>query len=98
MSKIEDVKINTIWEDTKVKWVEKIETIYPETIELPNYQYWQSQNTLDYELALRNKPSWWGNIKTWYSSIPSWYTDFAITWLWFTPKAIQVVAQSWNKW
>jgi hypothetical protein len=58
MSKPEDIKINTIWEDTKVKWVEKIETIYPATIELPSYQYWQSQNTLDWPLAIRNINVW----------------------------------------
>ena len=39
----------------------------------------------------------WGKIRTWYASIPSWYTDYAITWVWFKPKAIQVVVYNWNK-
>ena len=39
----------------------------------------------------------WGKIKTWYIVCPSWYTNFAVTWVWFKPKAIQVVVHNWNK-
>ena len=56
MIKIEDVKIEEIGSNN-VKGTEKIETIYPETINIPTYDYGNSQNTLDYNIALRNKPS-----------------------------------------
>lgn len=92
MPKIEDVKIEAIWEDTKVKGVEKIETIYPETIELPNYQYWQSQNTLDYDLALRNKPSWWWQIKTWILANINTNWSIVVNTVWFLPKLIKFTA------
>ena len=52
MIKTEDVKIETIESPTKVG--EKIETIYPETIQVPDYDYGTSQNTLDAWLSLRN--------------------------------------------
>ena len=76
---------------------DKDSVIESDILEVPDYSYWASQEPLDWQFQVRNIASWW-KVKTWYSSIPSWYTDFAITWLWFTPKAIQVVAQSWNKW
>lgn len=57
MTKIEEVKVETIESTSQPKWAEVIETIYPETIEVPNYDYGNSQNTLDYNIALRNKPT-----------------------------------------
>ena len=48
-----------IWD--KEKGFDFTETITPEVIQTPTYDYWNSQNTLDYNVALRNKPSvsWW---------------------------------------
>lgn len=56
MTKIEEVKVETIESTSRPKWAEVIETIYPETIESPTYDYGNSQSTLDYNIALRNKP------------------------------------------
>ena len=96
MTKIEEVKVETIEDTKQLKGTETIETIYPETIDLPTYDYWKSQNTIDANISIRNI-NWWWKVKAWYVSIPSWYTDYAITWIWFKPKAIQVVVHSWNK-
>lgn len=35
----------------------KIETVIPEYLETPNYDYGRSQEQLDYNVALRNKPT-----------------------------------------
>jgi hypothetical protein len=58
---------------------------------------WQTKQRLKIWREVEWNLSGWWKVKTWYSSIPSWYTNFAITWVWFTPKAIQVVVQSSNK-
>lgn len=100
MIKIEEVKVETI--DNQAKIGEKVETIYPETIETPTYDYWTSQNTLDYNIAIRNKPSAWGG---------QYYTGFiqrlssagtgaySITWIWFSPKLVKITASySANPW
>lgn len=52
-----EVKVETIDSNSTIKWTEKINTIYPETIQVPDYDYGNSQNTLDYNIALRNKPN-----------------------------------------
>lgn len=46
-----------LWD--KEKWFDFTEVITSEIIETPNYDYWKSQNTLDYNIAIRNKPSGW---------------------------------------
>lgn len=88
MSKDENVKIETVWSNPTIKGQEKIETIYPKTVELPNYDYWQSQNTIDASIWLRNvwKYCTWilANIAT------NW--DIEVTWVRFIPKLIKFTA------
>lgn len=55
-NEIKTIKPQTLESSSNIKWAEVIETIYPETIESPNYDYGNSQSTLDYNIALRNKP------------------------------------------
>ena len=74
----------------------QIEYLKPETLDVPDYRYWWSEEPLDASYQVRNI-NWWWKVKTWFSSIASWYTDVAITWVWFKPKAIQVVVHSSNK-
>jgi hypothetical protein len=52
-------KIENLENPIKIKWAEKIENIIPKTIKTPDYTYWKSQNTLDYNIAVRNKPTIW---------------------------------------
>lgn len=88
-----------IWNNKKEKGVEKIETITPEVIETPNYDYWYSQNTLDYDVALRNKPSWgWANVKTLIFNRLStvWTGVQSFTWFWFKPTNYTI--QAWYNW
>ncbi len=96
MSNNNDVKIETIWENKQVKGNEKIETIYPETIQLPDYSYWFNQEPLDYN-RLRNKPSWWNTkYKIWtYNITSTWIKN--ITWIWFKPTRVEVkcIFSSW---
>jgi len=85
-------------EEDKIKWIEKIETVYPETIQLPNYQYWNSQNTLDYNISLRNKPvieSW--QFYIWNTTITS-TGNKSITGVWFKPKIVRFIVWDnvWN--
>jgi len=84
---------------------EKIETIYPESLNVPDYAYWASQNNLDADIAIRNlptpptPPANSSNIKTWAFTITS--TGYqSITWIWFTPKIIKLfssISSSWNE-
>ena len=62
------------------------------------YEAWQTKAPLiiGQEVEWTVWGGWW-QVKTWYVSVPSGYTDFAITWVWFTPKVIQVTVHSWNK-
>ena len=88
-----------IWD--KEKGFDFTETIKPEIIETPNYDYWQSQNTLDYNIAIRNKPdATWSKVFCWWNSrlSYSWTWTQAITWVWFKPKliTIQAVFASWE--
>lgn len=99
MTKTEEVKIETIDNQTKVG--EKIETIYPETIETPTYDYWNSQNTLDYNVALRNKPTWWSHYKVLTWNYTANYTWIITETLDFTPKLIEFTFfpnTTWSTW
>jgi len=84
MTKIDEVKIETINNSINIKWVETIENITPEILETPTYEYWQSQNQLDYEISLRNKPTTTPYI--WYSFITSSTTSITLT-PWFRVKS-----------
>lgn len=56
--KIEDISPETL--DTRVSYKkdeEPIETIKQENIVLPSYDYGRSQEPLDYETQIRNKPT-----------------------------------------
>lgn len=68
----------------------KIENLEIETIEVPEYNYGQSQNTLDYNKAIRNKPEQSGwKYKVWSFDITSaWY--LTISWVWFRPKYLEI--------
>lgn len=97
---MKEVMINeqeTLSKQEKV-W-EKIETVELETIETPNYDYWLSQNTIDWPIAIRNL--WWNYYESWDDDNWAWTVpyDIQITWVWFKPKLIQIVAtraQSWH--
>ena len=69
---------------------EKIQNIDIPTINLPNYEYWVNQNTIDAQISLRNT----GKYIFW-----NWV--FNSTWLktfntWFLPKLIKFTA--WIEW
>lgn len=76
--------INDVWM--------KIETVYPETTIIPTYDYWNSQNTLDAEVSLRNLT--WTQYMVWNSSRTTvqWTWTQVITWIWFKPKMITIQA------
>jgi len=102
MTKIDEVKIEIINNPINIKWVEKIEIVTPEVIEVPTYEYWQSQNQLDYEISLRNKPkaTWWQYF-CWNSSrlTTDWTWNQVITWVWFIPKMVVINAvYAWTWW
>lgn len=94
---INEVKVETIETTSQPKWTEKIETIYPETIPVPDYNYGNSQNTLDYNIALRNKPNNSNNPKMWSFTI-TWTWNIVITWIWFKPKLVQFTATNYSWW
>jgi len=72
---------------------QKIEIIEQPTIEIPNYQYWKSQEQLDAWIALRNLTTWWWwNSFVWNSSKASWTWTQAITGVWFTPTKVIITA------
>jgi hypothetical protein len=56
---------------------------------------WQTKQRLKIWREVEWNVSGWWKVKTWYSSLSIWSNS--ITWVWFTPKAIQVVVQSSNK-
>ncbi len=64
----------------------KIEVLTPEIIQVPDYQYWASQNTLDAQLALRNLVFSW-KFKPWQFTFNSTWNK-SITWIWFKPKLV----------
>lgn len=95
-----------IW--TKEKGFDFTDTIKPEIIETPTYDYWNSQNTLDYNVALRNKPKLnqnkycFANITS-NKTLNSW-TSFVITfdkfetndsWMSTTSDRI-IITQNWQ--
>ena len=89
MTKIEEVKVETIEDTKQLKGTETIETIYPETIDLPTYDYWKSQNTIDANISIRNIPEKNNNIvvKTWtYTANWTWLLTVNLP---FTPKLIK---------
>ena len=85
-------KLETIDNTPNDKTVENIEVVKIETIQTPDYSYGQSQNTLDANIALRNKNS--GGIAIWYSSRASGSGTWtqAITGVGFTPRLILIQA------
>jgi hypothetical protein len=55
-----DVTQAWFWQENFGKWTDKIQDVSQEQIQVPDYQYGNNQNTLDYKIALRNKPTnWW---------------------------------------
>ena len=70
------------------KWTEPVVTITPEVIEVPDYDYWASQDTLDANIAIRNLdiPKFKQLVTSRWAS--TW--DFAITWVWFKPKMVRI--------
>lgn len=94
--KIEDISPETL--DTRVSYKkdeEPIETIKQENIVLPSYDYGRSQEPLDYETQIRNKPTssgWqyfcWNSTRTTWS----WTGSQAITWVGFIPKMVLIKA------
>ena len=97
MNKTEAIKQNSIDDTKNIKGAEKIEYIKQNSIQTPTYEYGNSQNTLDYNISLRNKPSasWW-SFKLWTFTITATW-NIAVTWLWFTPKYVEFryVAATW---
>jgi hypothetical protein len=89
MTKDKNTKPETI-EDQKQVW-EKIETIYPEEIETPSYDYWQSQQTIDWDPWIRN--IWKFHI--WKITI-TWTGNIDITGVWFRPKMVQFQVCNWT--
>jgi hypothetical protein len=90
MTKIEEVKNETI--DNQIKVWEKIETIYPETIQTPDYSYWTNQNTIDWQIAIRNLSTWWWQYYCEFKTKSSWIWVVSYTWIWFTPKLVKITA------
>ena len=83
-----------IWDNKTIKWTEKIETIYPETIEVPDYDYGTSQNTIDAEIALRNTKSWFTTASVAIlTSTTTWSFDLTTPDIDFIPKAIRIQAR-----
>ena len=74
-----------LWKIQTPKGQEKIQTITPEVLKVPDYDYWLSQNTLDAEVSLRNNIAWKSKtlIFTRPSSDGSWTQSFE--WFWFKP-------------
>lgn len=95
---IEPQTLESSWD---IKWSEKIETIYPEVLEVPTYDYGASQNQLDYNIALRNKPTSWAQYYCWLVQRSSWATwSQSITGVGFTPKYISYILfwRYWTNW
>jgi hypothetical protein len=98
MDNITNVSPEILWDDSNIKWTVKYETIYPEVLDMPSYNYGNWQNTLDAWLALRNLSTWWGKYYTWFIQLSSAWT-FTISWVWFTPIMIKFdVIWTWISW
>lgn len=95
MTKKMTISPEVIWDNKTIKWTEKVETISPEYIELPTYDYGNWQNTLDAELALRNS-SWWVPTLarvTLPKTTSTWSYNLTSSSIWFTPRFIRVQAE-----
>lgn len=82
-----NIKQEIIWDNTTIKGTEKIETISQEVVQVPDYQYGLSQNTLDANIALRNNAST-SKIAVW-SFIITGTGIISITGLWFKPSVVR---------
>jgi hypothetical protein len=71
---MKNINPEIIWE--KEKWFDFTNVVKPEIIEIPDYSYWQSQNTLDYNVSLRNKPN---PVQTNYTWTSLRFIDFNYT-------------------
>ena len=93
-----NIKQEIIWYNTTIKGTEKIETISQEVVQVPDYQYGLSQNTLNANIALRNVSSWWNYYASHTTFATTWVKT--ISWVWFIPKHIKFIAFiSWtNQW
>lgn len=88
---IKPIENRTI-DNNKDIWV-KIETIYPENIQTPDYDYWLSQQTIDWPIWIRNLSTWWNAktlIFTRLASVWTWNQSF--TGFWFTPTSYTIQA------
>jgi len=86
VEKIENISPENI--DTRVSYSKdeiKIETVFPETIQIPSYEYGNWQQELDYNIAIRNWPS--SNFKLVRNSLSAVATTYNV---WFTPKIVIV--------
>jgi hypothetical protein len=82
-----------IWDNKTIKWTEKINTISPDTIDIPDYSYGNWQETLDAEIALRNNASW-ASVKVLYFTKTDNTTSIdTYEWFWFTPTSY--IIQAW---
>lgn len=87
---------NEIPQDTlQSKTINNKETVIEQSIiknqiQIPTQQYWQSQDTLNANIAIRNLSQSW-KIKIWTFVITATWSK-TITWLWFTPKVVRILA------
>ena len=83
---------------TVPKWAEKIETVYPDTIVLPDYSYWNWQNTIDANISIRNL-STFTKVKSKAIQNNS-LTTISYTWIWFKPTSIECnhYVANWTNW
>ena len=98
MIKTELVEQPILWEWT-IKGAEVIETIYPEEIPLPSYDYGRSQEPLDYATQIRNKPttSGWRMKVGHFSIVTTWV--ITVTWVGFQPSKVNIIANvNWSTW
>ena len=89
---MKNINPEIIWE--KEKWFDFTNVVKPEIIEIPDYSYWQSQNTLDYNISLRNKPNPYAWV--WIRTSEQWVWTQIITGVGFKPKMITIQACWWS--
>jgi hypothetical protein len=89
-SNIENIDIDEL---IKNQWV-----IKSPVLNTSNYDYWVNQNTLDYNIALRNKPTVWGtSYYMWNGTITATWNK-VITWIWFKPKLVEIICNNSSTW
>ena len=93
--KIVEVDLTLSNMDKTEKGVEKLEEVKPETINIPNYEYWMPNNTLDARVALRNL-NVWSQSFIWETTLPASTGNTVITWVWFQPKSIILICANGN--